>query len=133
MAFSDQLTAVSVIIMLVIYPTLSTRLLSMFKSRQFADKEVLAVDWSLNFTELGVVQAVAGVFILLYTIAIPVYFLYGGYVTVGRDLIITKKPDLTPQQQVAAMHLQKRREARYFKIYEMCKPVAIELPPNASN
>jgi hypothetical protein len=122
MAFSDQLTAVSVIIMLVIYPTLSTRLLSMFKSRQFADKEVLAVDWSLNFTELGVVQAVAGVFILLYTIAIPVYFLYGGYVTVGRDLIITKKPDLTPQQQVAAMHLQKRREARYFKIYEMYDP-----------
>lgn len=111
--------AVSIIIMLVVYPTLSSRLLNMYQVRTFGDKQVLAADWSLDFGDLTAYQAVGGIFLFLYTVGIPAFFLYAAYVT-GAPTEDTAHATL--KDRLDAQELQRRRETCYLKLTEMYEP-----------
>lgn len=115
-AFFDKMVALSIIILLVVYPTLSTRLLNMYQVRAFGDKQVLAADWSLDFGDLTAYQAVGGVFLLLYTAGIPAFFLYAAYITGAPK---EEESHATLKERLAAQEKQLQREDRYVKLTEM--------------
>lgn len=117
-AFFDKFVQLSVVIMFLLHPSLSAKLLKLFVPREFGDQEVLSVDWSLGIQEIAPHQSIAIFFLLLYTVGIPVFFFIGLWHTAR-----PKPPsELYGAAAAKAEKLQMRRETRYVMLFSIYEP-----------
>ena len=110
--------AVGTVILFLLHPVLSARLLKLFHASSFGGISVLTVDPSLGFDDIAGYRQTGIFFLLLYTLGIPLFF----FVTLWQTA--RPRPPSALEGAAAAREekLQARRAVRYELLYSIYEP-----------
>uniref|UniRef100_A0A7S3BTB0 TRP C-terminal domain-containing protein n=1 Tax=Haptolina ericina TaxID=156174 RepID=A0A7S3BTB0_9EUKA len=117
--FHDHAIYVAILTCFVSYAVISMRVIKLFAVREFGEYRLLDADWRINTADpdYGTCQIWGGVFLLMYTVGIPVVFF--AVLWVSRP---AKDIDIAQQAGEAQMRHEKQMLRRYGLLYAKYRP-----------
>ena len=106
--FYDFVVKTMVLMIFVMYPTLSLEILKLYKTRKYGDFTILEVDWSLGYEDTSApislfgYQMIAVPFVCLWVVGVPVFF----FAVLWRTARPHPKPNLNLEESKALEKLQ---------------------------
>jgi len=117
--FLDKLFMAFTTIAFVWYPPICARLLSMYQVRRFGDWDVTERDWSKRVSDVTVWHNIGVVFILLYVVGMPLFFLHSAY------RAVKPKPEgLSALKTMEWSEMRERLATRFHMLFDAYDDVA---------